>query len=251
MDMDVSRGVARSISAALDDFARQSHHAEISDATLIVMGFSGTGAMFGDFVRYAPDRVLAAILANPGQTEPYGMREMNLGPVARAVPQFIITGGIDDRGGTQRPYDYFSRHRSRGAPWIFLVQNDLPHCCVINVKALIPEWLGEVIRRRGPVAGSPLRTIATTKGWNGFIQPCENGKRDTWSGADWNVCDASIQPSRVPAPTGLVAGAWFPTHRLALDWLVFIRKQKHPADSFPDGKDALHSSFASPMRQAP
>jgi hypothetical protein len=70
MDMDMSQGVARSIFAALDDFARQSHHPEISGAKLIVMGFSGIGAMFGHFVRYAPDRVLAAILANPGQTEP-------------------------------------------------------------------------------------------------------------------------------------------------------------------------------------
>jgi hypothetical protein len=139
MDMDMSRGVARSIFTALNDFARQSGHAEISSAKLIVMGFSGIGAMFGHFVRYAPDRVLAAILANPGQTEPYGMNEMNFGPAALAVPQFIITGGIDDRGGTQRPWDYFNRHRSRGAPWVFLVQNGLPHCCVINAKALILE----------------------------------------------------------------------------------------------------------------
>ncbi len=66
----MSRGVARSIFAALDDFARQTHHAEISSAKSSGMGFSGIGAMFGHFVQYAPDRVLAAILANPGQTEP-------------------------------------------------------------------------------------------------------------------------------------------------------------------------------------
>jgi hypothetical protein len=41
---------------------------------------------------------VAAILANPGQTEPYGMTVMNLDSTALAVPQFIITGGIDDRG---------------------------------------------------------------------------------------------------------------------------------------------------------
>ena len=249
MDMDMSRGVARSIFAALNDFARQSNHPEISGAKLIVLGFSGIGAMFGHFVRYAPDRVVAAILANPGQTEPYGMKEMNLGATARAVPQFIITGGIDDRGGTQRPWDYFSRHWSRGAPWMFLVQNGLPHCCVINAKALILEWLEEIVRLREAASNTPLRPINVTKGWNGFIRPCENGKRDTWGGSDWNVCDASIQPTGLARPTGQVAGAWFPTQRLASDWLVFIREQKHPADSFPDGKDALHSPFASPMRQ--
>jgi hypothetical protein len=251
MDMDVSRGVARSIFAALYDFARQSGHDEISSAKLIVMGFSGIGAMFGHFVRYAPDRVVAAILANPGQTEPYGMKEMNFEPAALAVPQFIITGGIDDRGGTQRPYDYFSRHRSRGAPWVFVVQNGIPHCCVINVKALLLEWLDGIVKLRQPASQTPLRAINVSKGWNGFIRPCENGNRDTWGAPDWNVCDASIRPSHLPAPTGQVTGAWLPNHRLASDWLVFIREQKHPADSFPDGKDALHSSFAGPLRQAP
>lgn len=249
MDMDMSRGVARSIFTALDDFARQSGHAEIASAKLIVMGFSGIGAMFGHFVRFTPDRVLAAILANPGQTEPYGMKEMNFGPTALAVPQFIITGGIDDRGGTQRPWDYFSRHRSRSAPWVFLVQNGLPHCCVINAKALILEWLDEMVKLREPASNTALRAINVTRGWNGFIRPCENGKRDTWGGPDWNVCDASIQSVRLPAPTGEVAGGWFPSRRLASDWLIFIREQKHPADSFPDGKDALHSSFATPMKQ--
>ena len=246
MDMDMSRGVARSIFAALNDFSRQSDHPEISGAKLIVMGFSGIGAMFAHFVRYAPDRVLAAILANPGQTEPYGMKDMTLDPNAFAVPQFIITGGIDDRGGTQRPWDYFSRHWSRGAPWVFLVQNGLPHCCVINAKALILGWLDQIVKLREPATNTPLRTINVTKGWNGFIRPCENGKRDTWGGSDWNVCDASIQPTGIPAPTSRAAGGWLPSHRLASDWLVFIREQKHPADSFPDGKDAKHSQFAIP-----
>jgi hypothetical protein len=243
--------VARSIFAALNDFSRQSGHAEISSAKLIVMGFSGIGAMFGHFVRYAPDRVLAAILANPGQTEPYGMKEMNLNSAALGVPQFIITGGIDDRGGTQRPWDYFSRHRSRGAPWVFLVQNGLPHCCVINAKMLLLEWLVEIIKIRRPASNAQLRPIGVDRGWNGFIRSCENGKLDTWGGADWNVCEASIQPVRLAAPRDQVAGGWFPARQLASDWLAFIREQKHPADSFPDGKDALHSTFASPMRRTP
>jgi hypothetical protein len=68
MDMDVSRGVARSIDAALGDFAKQSGHAEIARAKLIFLGFSGMGAMFAQYVKYGPSRVLAAILANPGQS---------------------------------------------------------------------------------------------------------------------------------------------------------------------------------------
>jgi hypothetical protein len=244
MDMDLSRGVARSIFAALADFARQSHHAEVSGAKLIVMGFSGIGAMSGHFIQYAPDRVLAAILANPGQTDPYGMKDLNLSPTALVVPQFIIVGGIDDRGGTQRPYDYFSRHRSRGAPWVFLLQNGIPHCCIIDAKALILEWLDEMIKLRAPASDRPLRVINDSKGWDGLMRPCEIVRRDHWGEPLWNVCDASVQADHPPAPTHQLAAAWFATHRLALDWLAFIREQQHPANSFPDGKDAAHSQFA-------
>jgi hypothetical protein len=246
MDMDLSRGVARSIFAALDDFARQSRHAEISEARLILMGFSGIGAMFGHFVGYAPDRVLAAILANPGQTDPYGMKDINLSRVALAVPEFVIAGGIDDRSGTQRPFSYFSRHAARGALWVFLVQNAIPHCCVINAKPLVLEWLAQMIKLRQPAPGRPFRMIDETSGWYGFIRPCEGVRKDHWGEPLWNVCDASIQHTQAPIRNDQYPSAWFPTHRLALDWLMYIREERHPANSFPDGKDALHSQFAIP-----
>jgi hypothetical protein len=36
------------------------------------------------------------------------MKGMNFDSAALAVPQFIITGAFDDRGGTQRPWDYLA-----------------------------------------------------------------------------------------------------------------------------------------------
>jgi len=236
MDMDMSRGVARSIFTALDDFARQSDHPEISSAKLILLGFSGIGAMFGHFVQYAPNRVVAAILANPGQTDPYGMKDMNLSADALRVPQFIIVGGIDDRPGTQLPFDYFRRHRERSAPWVFLLQNGVPHCCVINAKNLIIEWLREMIELRKPSADKPLRPIDARKGWVGFIRPCDPNGRDSKGESLWNVCAASVQRADDRPPSDELPAAWFPTNHLALDWLAFIREPKHPINSFPGRK---------------
>lgn len=235
MDMDPSHGIARSIFTAIDDFARQSHHPELPSTKLILLGFSGTGALFAHFVKYAPDRVAAAVLTNPGQSDPYGMDRIDLPSPALNIPQFIIAGGMDDRGGTERPYEYFRRHRDRGAPWVFLVQNGIPHCCVINAKPLLLEWLDGVI---GP------RKLDPRQGWNGFIRPCAPVRRDHWGEPLWNVCDASVQPSSRSAPTGQIPAAWFPSSRLALNWLAFIRQKEHPATSFPDGLDAQHSRFA-------
>ncbi len=146
--------------------------------------------------------------------------------------------------GRERPYDYFSRHHERGAPWVFVVQNGIPHCCVINAKSLILEWLDEMMKLRRPASDAPLRRIDDDRGWTGFMKPCESDRNDTWGEPDWNVCDGSVQTAHVRTPPDEIAGAWLPTRRLALDWLGFIRQQKHPANSFPDGKDALHSQFA-------
>jgi dienelactone hydrolase len=234
MDMDPSHGIGQSIFTGLDNFAQQSGHPELASSKLIVLGFSGTGALFAHFVRYAPDRVLAAILTNPGQSEPYGMNQIDLPTEALVVPQFIIAGATDDRAGTELPYGYFRRHRERGAPWIFLVQNGIGHCCVINAKALILEWLNEVIKLREPSTSKPLRKMGGRKGWIGFIRPCEAVQRDGKGQLLWRVCGASVQPADHTAPDDEQVSGWFPTRKLAQDWLAFIQQQQHPANSFPN-----------------
>jgi len=234
MDMDPSRGVARSIFAALDTFSQQTKHPEISSSKLIVLGFSGTGALFAHFVGYAPDRVLAAILTNSGQSDPYGMDRINLPPEAIAVPELIIVGGTDEVGGTHRNFDYFQKYRSRGAPWVFLLQNGIPHCCVINAKTFVLNWLNGIMKLRKPTPMKPLRRINDDGGWVGFIGPCETVKRDHWGEPLWNVCNATIQPLHRPAPSHQLASGWFPDRKLALDWLSFIQQKEHPANSFPN-----------------
>ena len=200
--------------------------------------------MFAQYVKYDPSRVLAAILANPGQGVPYGMETVNLSDDAVVVPQFIIVGAIDNRGGTQRPYEYFRRHWVRGAPWTFLVQNGIPHCCVINVKALILEWLDEVTQARKSSSGSFDATIDTHRGWTGYIRSCSTDRTDSFREHLWNACAASIKPVKSKPPAYEVPAAWLLSRRLAMGWLTFIQQKEHPEDSFPDGLDAAHSNFA-------
>jgi len=51
----------------------------------------------------------------------------------------------DAVSGTQRPYAYFQRYFDQGASWTFVVQNRVPHCCIMNAKALILGWLDAVL----------------------------------------------------------------------------------------------------------
>jgi len=233
MDMDPSHGIGRALFTALDQFARQTGHSELSTAKLILLGFSGTGALFAHFVGYAPDRIVASIPTDPGHHDPVGVDNVQLPAPALAVPELILAGGADKVCGTQRPYDYFRLYRERGAPWTFLVQNKTPHCCIINTKPLLLAWLDEIIKMRRPSPTKPLRRIDDGRGWVGFIRTCPADVHDTWGSATWDACDASIQPVGKAAPNGKIPAGWLPSRRVATEWLAFIKQPTHPTTSLP------------------
>lgn len=233
MDMDPSHGIGRALLAALDQFVHESGHPELAAVKLILLGFSGTGALFAHFVGYAPERVVASILADPGHYDPVGMDKVRLPPAAIAVPELILAGGADKVSGTQRPYDYFRQYWERGAPWAFLVQNKTPHCCIINVKPLILAWLERIIQLRVPSASKPLREIGERGGWAGYIRTCPAEVHDSWGLPTWNACGASIQRIDHAAPTEMVPAGWLPSQPIAVEWLALIKASSHPTDSLP------------------
>ena len=235
---DPSRGLGRALFSALGQFAERAAHPELSSAKLILLGFSGTGALVGRFPSIAPERVLAVIASNPGHFDPFGVDTIRLPREAAAVPQLIIVGGDDAVSGTGRPYDYFRRHFDEGAPWTFVVQNNVPHCCVINAKALVLQW---------------LEAVAFTKaqpGVYGFIQTsgsehtdcpypfppaspiwCHSGT-DTWGGTNWSVTMARTSSRRESSGRMLPAG-WLPNLRFAAAWFKFVTDNRHPVTSLP------------------
>jgi hypothetical protein len=233
MDMDPSHGIGRALFTALDQFAHQSGHPELSSAKLILLGFSGTGALFAHFVGYAPDRIVASIPTDPGHYDPAGVDNVHLPPSALAVPELIMTGGTDKICGTQRPYDYFRLYRDRGAPWLFLVQNKTPHCCIINTKSLMLAWLSQIIKMRQPSPTKPLHAVDDSQGWMGFIRTCPSDVHDDWGASTWDVCGANIQPVGHAAPTDKIPAGWLPSFRVATMWLEFIKRPTHLTTSLP------------------
>jgi hypothetical protein len=233
MDMDPSHGIGRALFTALDQFAQQSGHPELSSAKLILLGFSGTGALFAHFVGYAPDRVVASVPTDPGHYDPVGVDNVRLPPAALNVPELVMAGGADKVSGTQRPYNYFRMYRDRGAPWVFLVQNKTPHCCIINTKSLVLAWLDEIIKLRQPSPSKPLRKIDDNRGWVGYIRTCLSDVHDGWGSPTWDACDASIQRAGGATPADQIPAGWLPSRRLATEWLAFIKQPTHPTTSLP------------------
>jgi len=104
-DMDVAppQGIARALFTALEQLAEPSGHQELASARLILMSFSGGGSLVARLAGYAPDRVIAAIPADPSQFDPLGMDTVNLSQTALAIPLLILTGSAAPVSGTKRP----------------------------------------------------------------------------------------------------------------------------------------------------
>jgi dienelactone hydrolase len=240
MNVDPSKGIGRALFAALTQLAERSSHPELASAGLILLGFSGTGSLVGRLAGFAPDRVLAVIPTDPGHFDPLGIDTINLSPKATAIPQLILAGSADAVSGTQRPYEYFRKHFDQGAPWTFVVQNKAPHCCIMNARALILEWLDAVVVQR--------MTRAT--GSYGFIrnQPTEasdcpdqsdpvrpswcRSPKDTWGGGNWSVTTATVE-QRPNAPPGMMPAGWLPTDTFAKQWVSFVTQPEHPVTMPP------------------
>lgn len=240
MNVDPKRGLGRALLTALEQLAERSHHAELSTAKLILLGFSGTGSLVARMVDYAPDRVLASVPTHPGHFDPVGMDTINLSPGAAAVPQLILVGSADAVSGTQRPYEYFRRHFEKGAPWTFVVQNAVPHCCIMNAKQLVLDWLDDVvIRKRTRAVGryAFMMTVPTdATGCPGQSAPVRTslclGPKDDWGGQNWSVASVTIQ-KRERSPQGMFPAGWLPSERFAEQWRSFVSMRAHPVTMPP------------------
>jgi len=224
MDMDPTHGVGRALSTAIDQFARQTHHSELSSSGLVLLGLSGTGALFAHFAEYAPTRVIAAVLIHPAHYEPMDLDQVHLSAEGLKVPELIFAGGADTVAPTQGRYDYFLRYQQEGAPWTFLVQNNANHFAVKVTKPMVLAWLDAVLARREPRAGQTIRTVDAKGGWAAYIARCPTIGS---AGGIWNVCHAAIEKAGSPEPADMMAAGWLPSRKVAELWLQ-TAQQKAP-----------------------
>lgn len=252
MNVDPGKGIGRALFAALSQLAQTSGHSELTSTNLLLLGFSGTSSLVGRLAGYAPERVIAVIATGPGHFDPLGMDTIHLSPIAAAIPQLILAGSADAVSGTERPYAYFRRHFEQGAPWTFIVQNQAPHCCIMNAKPLLLEWLDTVVTQNATrTPASPKETLSARRGWYGFIEttPTEasdcpqqvsppprptwcRSPKDIWGGANWSVTKATIARRPNP-PRGMMPAGWLPSEAFAKQWTAFVTQPEHPVTMPP------------------
>ena len=180
------------------------------------------------------------IAADAGHFDPLGLDTITLGARAAAIPQLVLAGGSDAVSGTQRPYDYFRRHFDQGSAWTFVVQNETPHCCIINAKTLVISWLDAVVVRRAtPASGrwgyiqtAPSTTEDCPNPRPALMPPSCHSTKDSWGTMNWRVTAARTGSSR-QAPDGMQAAGWLPSDDFAKRWATFIAQPAHPITSLP------------------
>lgn len=233
MDMEPKDGLGRALFAALTQFADSSRHPEIATSKLILLGFSGTGSLVARLVAFAPERIVASISSAPGHWKPLGIESVILSPDALVVPQLIIANSEDKPSGTNRPYQYFLKYSRLGAPMAFILQNGVPHCCIVNAEDLIVSWVGDIIRERKPDAKGDLRKVRESRGLYLFLKVQDGSTKDENGNKDWIATDGIVQRKSQPIPSNYIAAGWMPTKRLASAWLHFVKEPHHPDTSVP------------------
>jgi hypothetical protein len=121
---------------------------------------------------------------------------------------------------TQRPYAYFERYHDR-APLTSMVQNRVPHCCVMNVTPMVLLWLADVIAQQTPLRTNHWCLLTGSNHGKGFIQVEASSVKGDWGEPVWNAGDAWIEPSAGTVPKGAQNAGWLPSKRFAEAWLAF------------------------------
>ncbi|MCU1322942.1 MAG: hypothetical protein JWM43_2591 [Acidobacteriaceae bacterium] len=227
IDVDPYQGLGRALFTAMDQFSVQTNHPELKTAPLLVLGFSGAGALVGRLVSFAPDRIVTAILSHAGQVAPFNLDTINLSGAALGIPELILVGGKDKVVGTELAYSYFSRYWQLGAPWLFATQNDAGHFCNQDATDLILAWLNIILdnlRLKQASVG-----VNRTSGYYAFFRKKLTGSFDSGNRPLAEAVDLKVeQPFEGPPRDELPAG-WLPSREVALNWEKFTNLPDHHA----------------------
>ena len=205
LQSDPTKGPGRVLFQALSQFASATGHSELSNAGVILYGFSAGGVLAAEMASYAPDRVLGVVGYASGSAH-QDVSAFRAVPAALAIPSLFLANALDVQAGTTRSHDYFTKGRARGAVWAYGVQQGEGHCCTRTTLPVVVPWMAAVIA---------AESHSASQGW--FI--CSpNGVKDAQKKQDCSVTSAGL---------GVVAAAggesvWLPDAASSQKWLTWV-----------------------------
>ncbi len=194
----VSQGSGQALLDALTSFAKQSGHAELANAPLLLWGISAGGEFNYEFTAWRPERVIAFVVNKGGI-----YYSALLSQKARNVPGMLFIGGKDIEYRNNTIIGLFAVNRRAGALWALAEEPNAEHEIGRSLEMSL-IFFAEVLPLRLPVDSQspealPLRTIEEK---SGFLGDLKTGMF------------TEIGNNEIPThPT-----AWLPTLRVAQAW---------------------------------
>ena len=177
---------------ALSDFGAQSHHPELADIPIFLVGHSMGGCTAYGFSRVHGARV-AGFMTMKGACHYIGSAA-----AAASVPGYFLIGGADAPYRRDNITAVFEAGRLAGAPWAVSI-DALGHDPIADIDLLF-DWIDAVLAARLPATtGAPMRAMTETAGWLG------------------NRSDGGIS-TYACYPSARSSASWLPSQQTALNW---------------------------------
>lgn len=199
---DATAGPGRALFAALSRFGATTGHPELTNAPLILSGFSAAGVLSATLSNAYPPRVLGANPYAAGSAH-YDLDNLVVSAGASHIPTLILANAQDPASGTQCSYSYFGRGSALGAPWAFAVQNTTAHCCTLTTREITLAWITALLQTQVTIAANGVATltpIASPPPPTVRFLCKPNGIVDAQSETNCQFASASLLPSTTGGP---------------------------------------------------
>jgi dienelactone hydrolase len=181
--------------AILRRLGEESAHPELTDAPLLLFGFSATASFGTTFAELYPERTVAFVRYHSHRR---GLQmDMN---VLGNIPALLIAGGKDETAGTEDAETMWKSGRAAGAPWTFAIEPGATHGSqesFVSSHQLIIPWIAAVLRQRLEADGTRLRSLTDRSGWLGNNNTAEVAPHATFTGpkeaASWLPDEATAR----------------------------------------------------------
>ena len=159
LQADASQGPARTLFAAMAQFALNTNHPELNTGGVVLYGFSAAGVLSVTMKNVVPERIIGAIEFASGDQYLY-LPTLTITPAAAQIPTLILDNAEDLNVGTTMGLQYFQRGRTMNAPWAYGVQHATKHCCNASTLPLLKPWLSALATAQ---VSSPSTSQGTTQ----------------------------------------------------------------------------------------
>ena len=200
-NMHMETGIGDAVIAAMDSFAVQSGHEEISFVPFFINGYSWGGQFGYHFTKWIPERVLGFI------TQKGGYHDTTDAGEAIEVPGLMVIAENDAQYRIDNLTGIFHDHRPQGAKWILAMEPDVAHTLVVDYPFL-DSFFNTVTDLRLPseldvFEPIALNVIPDSIGWL--------GNQSTYRIGSWDCFDGDLDSS-----------SWFPSREVGEYWQNFV-----------------------------